>query len=555
MLKARLASLGLWLSANIFLGVLVLFIASQSVQAQWTTNGNNINNTNTGNVGIGTTAAQAKLEVHHTSATTNPVNVTYADIPFAVRNTNTTNGNFNIISFLDANGWGNVHLGAVQVDHTAHTGDFFLSTRNNNNFSEKMRIKADGKVGFGTSSPSEYLTTVANDSVNNAITHVLTVGHNPSGAPAAGLGSSLMFRSKRSDGLLGTTGYIASVWEDPTTGTEDGAILFATMLNSGGFGTERMRITSTGNVGVGTSSPLALLNVAGSNSTYSPTGNAVFRIDNSSATGQSPFDFFVNGTLRGRLRSDYAGNLNYVANGGDHYFFVGGDYTVGTPAMIVRSTGLVGIGTTGPTYSLDVNGGVNGFRAKAATTSSGDAIATFENSGGIQAIVRGNGNVGIGTTAPATKLHVNGDVTVSGNIAAKYQDVAEWVPAARALPAGTVVTLNPDQSNLVEASSKAYDTGVAGVISAQPGITLGERSENKVLVATTGRVRVKVDATNAPIRVGDLLVTSEQEGVAMKSQPIDVGGVKIHRPGTIIGKALEPLANGTGEILVLLSLQ
>jgi hypothetical protein len=41
----------------------------------------------------------------------------------------------------------------------------------------------------------------------------------------------------------------------------------------------------------------------------------------------------------------------------------------------------------------------------------------------------------------------------------------------------------------------------------------------------------------------------------MKSQPIDIGGVQIHRPGTVIGKALEPLPSGEGEILVLLSLQ
>jgi len=76
-----------------------------------------------------------------------------------------------------------------------------------------------------------------------------------------------------------------------------------------------------------------------------------------------------------------------------------------------------------------------------------------------------------------------------------------------------------------------------------------------VLVATTGRVRIKVDASRGPIQVGDLLVTSDLAGVAMKSQPIDVGGIQIHRPGTLIGKALEPLSTGTGEILVLLSLQ
>ena len=40
-----------------------------------------------------------------------------------------------------------------------------------------------------------------------------------------------------------------------------------------------------------------------------------------------------------------------------------------------------------------------------------------------------------------------------------------------------------------------------------------------------------------------------------KSVPVELGGLRIHRPGTLIGKALEPLAQGTGEILVLLSLQ
>ena len=76
-----------------------------------------------------------------------------------------------------------------------------------------------------------------------------------------------------------------------------------------------------------------------------------------------------------------------------------------------------------------------------------------------------------------------------------------------------------------------------------------------MLVATTGRVKVKVDATNGPIQIGDLLVTSGKEGLAMKSVPVEIGGVQIHRPGTLIGKALEPIASGQGSILVLLSLQ
>jgi hypothetical protein len=41
----------------------------------------------------------------------------------------------------------------------------------------------------------------------------------------------------------------------------------------------------------------------------------------------------------------------------------------------------------------------------------------------------------------------------------------------------------------------------------------------------------------------------------MRSTPIDVGGVSMHRPGTVLGKALEPLTEANGDILVLLMLQ
>jgi hypothetical protein len=52
-----------------------------------------------------------------------------------------------------------------------------------------------------------------------------------------------------------------------------------------------------------------------------------------------------------------------------------------------------------------------------------------------------------------------------------------------------------------------------------------------------------------------MLVTSDVPGLAMKSEPVNIGGVRLHRPGMLIGKALEPLAKGRGEILVSLSLQ
>jgi len=171
------------------------------------------------------------------------------------------------------------------------------------------------------------------------------------------------------------------------------------------------------------------------------------------------------------------------------------------------------------------------------------------------------GDVGIGTTTPTAKLHVVGNIVATGSITgasvvgATYQDVAEWVPATSDLAPGTVVVLNTEKTNEVMASAHEYDTAVAGVVSAQPGIILGVASDSKEQIATTGRVKVRVDASFGAINVGDLLVTSNVPGTAMKSQPIEMAGRKIHQPGTIIGKALEPLASGTGEILVLLSLQ
>jgi len=170
------------------------------------------------------------------------------------------------------------------------------------------------------------------------------------------------------------------------------------------------------------------------------------------------------------------------------------------------------------------------------------------------------GAVTIGQTAAHANLTVNGDATFSGtvtggNIKAKYQDFAEWVPATHDLIPGTVVVLNKQKSNEVMASAAAYDIAVAGVVSDQPGLSLGEEGAGKEQVATTGRVRVRVDARTAPIQVGDLLVTSDVPGTAMRSEPMTINGRRFHQPGTIIGKALEPLENGMGEVLVLLSLQ
>ena len=230
--------------------------------------------------------------------------------------------------------------------------------------------------------------------------------------------------------------------------------------------------------------------------------------------------------------------------------------------------------TNDDTIRFAGSGGTNvtfysqGSIQKVIIDSSGIASSQWANGTGSGSINYASGKVGIGTTDPSEKLEINGNLKLTGtgnitatgtvdafNVRIKYQDLAEWVPSSERILAGTVVVLDTNKSNQVVSSTQAYDTRVAGVVSEQPGIALGERGTGKVLVATTGRVLVKVDATNAPIHIGDLLVTSDIPGLAMKSEPITIGNRKIHTPGTLIGKALEPLEKGSGKILVLLSLQ
>jgi hypothetical protein len=283
--------------------------------------------------------------------------------------------------------------------------------------------------------------------------------------------------------------------------------------------------TTTDKVGVGTTSPAELLHVFST-----ADANLLIKVENASSTG--------------------AASAAVVK-------------TFGDVASAFHASH--GSGRTLSRFGV-VLGGWNEF---SGVTGNGMIVGTINNTplllGAANAEVMrltNDGRVGIGTTTPASgvKLHVVGnaqfDGTVSGTfIKAQYQDVAEWVPSKDDLEPGTVVVLDPSAGNSVMASRHSYDTSVAGVVSSQPGIVLGQEGASKAKVATTGRVRVKVDASRGAIAVGDLLVTSDRPGLAMRSTPVEVAGIAMHRPGTIVGKALEPLASGEGEILVLLSLQ
>jgi hypothetical protein len=481
-----------WICSYSFLATIVLALSMIAVSATKAQAQNNIFPTPSGNVGIGTTNPGEKIEV-------------VGNIKLPATATATADNSYPSHQLrLFGSGWATAHgVGISRAWDFRATGKYstfgdsdFGLFYNDQSTPALYILGSDGyagNVGIGTITPDfRFVVSGAN-------------GDGIQVKPTGTESSANLFLYPAS-GTSAQRNWVITTYGVATAGDFSIRQSSASGGNPYTAGIDRFYINGSGNVGIGTTAPGRLLSVS-----TATDGNGI-EISTTTAA-QSP-------TLRLNTANTYSEARNWAFTTNDSAWgdfaikystAQGGDAYTGTTAMTVLRTGNVGIGTPGPGEKLEVNGNL--------------------------------------------KLTGTGNITAAGTISAKYQDVAEWVPASAQLAVGTVVVLDSTKSNQVTSSSVSYDTRVAGVISEQPGIALGEKSENKVLVATTGRVRVKVDASKGPIHVGDLLVTSDVSGVAMKSEPVNLGGVQLHRPGTLIGKALEPLEKGQGEILVLLSLQ
>ena len=430
---------------------------------------------------------------------------------------------------------------------------------------EGMRIGSSGNVGIGTNNPGALLHLSGSA---RAISPYLLIDR-----PSLTADGGLIFRTVTAPSAQWTMGKAGSM------NNEDLAIGYGDFTVSN----QRMVFTVGGNVGVGRATPLAKLDVNGAirgNShlgflpwvNVAPSGTAtgyVRLLTPIVSSEMNAFTLHITGNRYSVAQSiDIRCSANALSLGlmGASCTSLGTDLPVQLTSETVGSTSyvVVRIGTQTTLWNYDLfsveyEGEVPHDAAGFVWSVAGTVQPTNMNN----VVIRnsGGGFVEIGQpTAPQSpdstdRLKVHGSVVVDGNIGAKYQDVAEWVPVATKLTAGTVVIVSPNKRNEVMASTHAYDTAIAGVVSAQAGLILGEGSDSKAKIATTGRVKVHVDTTKHPVKAGDLLVTGDKAGTAMLSEPIDIAGVKIHRPGTLVGKALEPLESGEGDILVLLSLQ
>jgi hypothetical protein len=326
-----------------------------------------------------------------------------------------------------------------------------------------------------------------------------------------------------------------------------------------------------GKVGIGNTTPGAQLDVR---TVATDTVYAIFALsENATAIyGRSSTSEFSDDAIGVRGRADAPDGVGVM-----------GEATTTSPggANGVKGIALHGIGVYGESGE---GTGVGGFAGEAggngvighasATTGSGKGVVARVNSPtgtAIQAengsgdangeIIRGCSQFLCFGNSVVFRVRNNGNVTADGAFTgggADYADLMAVSGKRSSYEPGDVLAIGPD-GKLVKATSP-YDTALAGVYSTQPAFlgdplgTEGEelRNDNRVPVALTGIVPVKVSDENGAIRPGDLLTTSSTPGHAMKAEPVMVQGVAIYPTGAILGKALEPLDAGSGTIQVLI---
>jgi hypothetical protein len=235
-----------------------------SGSSNWTLSGNDIYNNNSGNVGIGTTSPGYKLAVSNGTHTLS-VNPHAAGI--------------------DLHSTGNL-APHYQTDFTLYTGAIGSGTA-------RLRVDSSGNVGIGTTSPASKLHIQNSAGGSGGYLKITDVTYG--GDVRFGMADGV-----NNDVILGS-------W------TNNSILVYTNTA-------ERVRITNTGNVGIGTTSPTTgkLVVHGGDIEVRDSTGNSGGRIK---SYDEHHAIYFREGANNQINYYEYGGN---VSTGGGHRFFTGG---------------------------------------------------------------------------------------------------------------------------------------------------------------------------------------------------------------------------------------
>jgi len=208
--------------------------------AQWATTGSDIYNTNTGNVGVGTTTPQGRLDIY------NPTNAAIMPL-LSIRSNFNAIGNYGMIRFGDYTQTTNYQKGALIYESVSNAarGRFHIALENTDGTGSvslsdaKMTVLSNGNVGVGSITPTGHFTIGGHGNLNP----------NPSLTTETDyVGLNLTFKGESLGGNY-DLGVIKMV--QPGNAFIDHAdMVFQTSL---GTTTEKMRISGEGNVSIGTS--------------------------------------------------------------------------------------------------------------------------------------------------------------------------------------------------------------------------------------------------------------------------------------------------------------
>lgn len=325
--------------------------------------------------------------------------------------------------------------GGYTGDGTTVSSDMRFTTSNG----ERMRIDDAGKVGIGTTTPAQRLHVAGTSGTPNVRlsslsgTGVRIVTADANGDLSTGATGSLINPANGAFwGLTGNSGTTPGTNFVGTTDNQD--LAFRTN------GTEKVRFTTAGYVGVGTTAPLNRIHIVSANSDGlgdndflydSYTGSSVFstafNIRHARGTLAAPQNLQVNDELLSISASGRAGgafqplsqiNMNYTGNGTTALSTMD-LLTSGVLRVRLDDAGNVGINNSTPVANLDVAGDV-----KLGTN------GTVFND-----IVRGTGTMGAAVSVPA-----NSTATTTFNITNAVVGGTVSVSPSANLPTGVAIS-------------------------------------------------------------------------------------------------------------------